>query len=87
MTESSSLLRYVPYTQAFDTSFEDMSRRVPDISKIQRLVGFQPKVQLSEIIERVIEFWTPEQSRGAALVAPAAAAASSGGLQPVSIAI
>jgi UDP-glucose 4-epimerase len=71
MTDSSSPLQYVPYDQAFDTSFEDMPRRVPDISKIHRYVGFQPKVHLSEIIERVIEFWTPEHHRGAALVAKA----------------
>ena len=37
----------------------NMSRRVPDISKIQKLIGYRPTVQLEEILERVIEYWTP----------------------------
>jgi nucleoside-diphosphate-sugar epimerase len=36
-----------------------MSRRVPDISKIQRMVGYRPKVHLDEILERVIAYWEP----------------------------
>jgi UDP-glucose 4-epimerase len=61
MTDSASTLRFVPYAQAFDASFEDMARRVPDITKIHRYVGYRPKVHLNEIIERVVEFWRPEQ--------------------------
>jgi nucleoside-diphosphate-sugar epimerase len=61
MTHSDSTLRFVPYAQAFDASFEDMPRRVPDITKIRRYVGYRPKVHLHEIIERVVEFWRPEQ--------------------------
>ena len=57
MTGSSSELRYVPYEQAFDSSFEDMPRRVPDISKLHRLVGYEPKVHLESIIEAVIGYW------------------------------
>jgi len=44
----------------FGHSFEDMSRRVPDISKIRQLVGYKPTVHLDEILERVIEYWMPE---------------------------
>jgi len=59
MTDSDSPIRFVPYHEVFGHNFEDMSRRVPDISKIQQLVGYQPKVHLNEILERVIEYWTP----------------------------
>lgn len=61
MTNSRSELRFIPYEQAFDGSFEDMPRRVPDISKLRRLVGYEPRVQLNGIIESVIQFWKAEQ--------------------------
>jgi len=51
----------------YGADFEDMSRRVPDISKLRRLVGYQPKVQLDEIITRTIDYWRgkaiPDASR------------------------
>jgi UDP-glucose 4-epimerase len=70
MTRSNSTLQFVPYAQAFDASFEDMPRRVPDISKIRRYVGYKPTVHLNEIIERVIDFWRPEESLTAPRVVP-----------------
>jgi UDP-glucose 4-epimerase len=70
MTHSDSTLQFVPYAQAFDASFEDMPRRVPDISKIRRYVGYKPTVHLNEIIERVIDFWRPEESLTAPRVVP-----------------
>ena len=63
MIGSASPIRLVPYNQVFDSSFEDMPRRVPDISKIRAFVGYSPTVQLDEIIERVIEFWTHTEMR------------------------
>jgi UDP-glucose 4-epimerase len=60
MTGSASAIRYVPYHKVFGQNFEDMSRRLPDITKIQQLVGYRPKVQLEEILERVIGYWTPQ---------------------------
>jgi nucleoside-diphosphate-sugar epimerase len=57
MTGSDSQIRFVPYHEVFGHSFEDMSRRVPDISKIQQLIGYRPKVHLDEILERVIGYW------------------------------
>src|SRR5262245_46572005 len=59
MTGSDSPIRFVPYHEVFGHSFEDMSRRVPDITKIQQLVGYQPKVHLDEILRRVIDYWRP----------------------------
>ena len=58
---SRSAIRYVSYEQAFDRSFEDMPRRVPDISKLRRLVGYEPRVHLNAIIDSVIGYWSPQQ--------------------------
>ena len=57
MTGSSSPVKFVPYNQVFDESFEDMPRRVPDIGKIARFIGYRPTVHLDEIIEHVVNFW------------------------------
>ncbi len=54
-TGSKSKLIYVPYEEAYPLGFEDMERRIPDLSKIKALIGFQPKVELDEILEMVIE--------------------------------
>jgi UDP-glucose 4-epimerase len=52
---SKSEIVTIPYDQAYEAGFEDMPRRVPDISKIRALVGYEPQVQLDEILTRVIE--------------------------------
>jgi UDP-glucose 4-epimerase len=48
---------FVPYDKAYEAGFEDMPRRVPDLTRVQQLVGYQPKVQLDEIIGLVIEYF------------------------------
>ncbi len=55
ITGSSSRIDYIPYAQAYEEGFEDMPRRVPDISKIRELIGFTPTILLDRIIESVIE--------------------------------
>jgi len=55
MTGSRSEIVMIPYDQAYEAGFEDMPRRVPDISRIKALVGYEPTVQLDETLERVIE--------------------------------
>jgi UDP-glucose 4-epimerase len=54
MTGSTSEIVTIPYDQAYEAGFEDMPRRVPDISKIRALIGYEPTVELDEILERVI---------------------------------
>ena len=54
MTNSASPIVTIPYDQAYEAGFEDMPRRVPDISKIRALVGYEPTVELEEILTRVI---------------------------------
>ena len=55
MTSSASPIQFVPYDQAYEAGFEDMPRRVPDISKVRDLVGYEPRLSLDEIVCRVIE--------------------------------
>jgi UDP-glucose 4-epimerase len=54
LTKSASPIKLVPYDEAYEAGFEDMPRRVPDISKASRLVGFAPQVTLDDILQRVI---------------------------------
>jgi UDP-glucose 4-epimerase len=56
LTRSESEIVFVPYDEAYEEGFEDMPRRIPDTSKVNKLVGFKPKKQLDEILQAVIEF-------------------------------
>lgn len=56
LTSSSSDICLVPYSEAYEPGFEDMERRLPDISKIQRLTGWTPTRSLQQIIQDVIEY-------------------------------
>ena len=55
MTGSRSEIVTIPYDQAYEAGFEDMPRRVPDITKLHSLIGYEPQVQLEETLERVID--------------------------------
>jgi UDP-glucose 4-epimerase len=57
MARSQSPIVFVPYDKAYESGFEDMPRRVPDITKIRRAVGYEPRVHLDEIIARVIDYF------------------------------
>jgi UDP-glucose 4-epimerase len=54
ITDSASPIVTVPYDQAYEAGFEDMPRRVPDLRKIEHLIGYRPEVGLDEIIRRVV---------------------------------
>ncbi len=56
LTKSTSEVVLVPYSEAYEEGFEDMPRRVPDISKIGALVGFRPKTSLDGILREVISY-------------------------------
>ena len=56
LTGSRSPIQLIPYDEAYEAGFEDMPRRVPDISKIGALIGYQPRLSLDEIIRTVIEY-------------------------------
>src|SRR3954454_1213221 len=61
LTGSSSAIVTVPYDQAYESGFEDMPRRVPDIGRIHALVGYRPTVDLDETLTRIIEHFRQEQ--------------------------
>ncbi len=56
LTQSSSEIVFVPYDEAYEEGFEDMPRRVPDISKVGDLVGFRPQMNLDGILKSVIDY-------------------------------
>lgn len=53
-TGSASEIRLVPYDEAYPKDFEDMQRRVPDVSRLLGLVGFAPGAGIAEIIDRIL---------------------------------
>jgi UDP-glucose 4-epimerase len=53
-TGSKSEIVTIPYDQAYEAGFEDMPRRVPDLAKLHKAIGYAPKVKLDEIIDRVV---------------------------------
>jgi UDP-glucose 4-epimerase len=59
---STSEIVRIPYDQAYEAGFEDMPRRVPDISKISTLIGYAPTVELDEILCRVLEHFRQQQA-------------------------
>jgi UDP-glucose 4-epimerase len=56
MVESDSEITFMPYDEAYEEGFEDMMRRVPDISKVRDLIGYEPKIGLHGILASVIEY-------------------------------
>jgi UDP-glucose 4-epimerase len=62
-TGSKSEIVMVPYDKAYEEGFEDMHRRIPDVTKLRKLTGYEPKVQLDEILDRVIAYFTSDQAR------------------------
>ena len=63
LTKSESEIVFVPYDEAYEEGFEDMPRRIPDISKVNRLVGFKPEMSLDGILKSVIEYHSGQNSR------------------------
>jgi UDP-glucose 4-epimerase len=54
---SSSPIKLVPYDQAYESGFEDMPRRVPDLSKIKAMIGYEPRLSLDDVIVQVIDYF------------------------------
>ena len=58
LTRSDSEIIFVPYDEAYEEGFEDMPRRVPDITKVRELIGFQPRMALDGILQSVINYYS-----------------------------
>ena len=59
-TGSRSEIQYVPYEKAYGNGFEDMRHRVPSLEKIKKQIGFNPKHDLSTIIQTIVEHQSEE---------------------------
>ena len=55
LTGSTSPIKFIPYDEAYESGFEDMPRRVPDLTKIRAMIGYEPKSSLDDILARVID--------------------------------
>ncbi len=62
-TGSSSPIVTVPYNEAYEAGFEDMQRRVPDISKIKRVIGWEPRKTLDQTLDEIIAYFRERESR------------------------
>ena len=60
MTGSQSEIKYIPYSEAYGEGFEDMMRRVPNLEKARRLIGYQPTQTLVNIINDVADQFREE---------------------------
>jgi UDP-glucose 4-epimerase len=56
LSGSESEIRLIPYREAYGAGFEDMQRRVPDLAKIGRAIGYTPRYSLGDILRDVIEY-------------------------------
>jgi UDP-glucose 4-epimerase len=57
LAASSSPIKNVSYDEAYESGFEDMPRRVPDLTKARKMIGFQPRFSLDDILVEVIEYF------------------------------
>jgi nucleoside-diphosphate-sugar epimerase len=69
LAQSESEIVFVPYSEAYEEGFEDMPRRVPNIGKINDLVGFSPAMSLDGVLRTVIEYHTGQERRNERAVA------------------
>jgi UDP-glucose 4-epimerase len=57
LSGSPSTIRFVPYDQAYESGFEDMPRRVPDLTRVRSLIDYEPKNGLDDILCQVIDYY------------------------------
>jgi UDP-glucose 4-epimerase len=71
IANSTSEISFVPYAEAYAPGFEDMDRRVPNVDRVQNLIGWTPKLSLNATLQRV-HSWLLESAEldGQSTVAP-----------------
>jgi len=55
LSGSKSIIKHIPYDEAYESGFEDMPRRVPDLTRVKGLIGYEPKHNLDDILVQVID--------------------------------
>ncbi len=63
LTGSNSAITHIPYDQAYIEGFEDMLRRVPDLSLAGRLIGYRPEVSLDDTIREIADYWRQQSGQ------------------------
>jgi UDP-glucose 4-epimerase len=76
MSGSASPIQHIPYDEAYEEGFEDMHRRVPDISKIRNLLNFQPTHDIRQIVQSVIDYFDAQVQDRRPITIPALAEAA-----------
>jgi UDP-glucose 4-epimerase len=61
IAQSESEIVFVPYDEAYVEGFEDMPRRIPDIGKVSKLIGYRATKNLDDILREVIAYYSQEQ--------------------------
>jgi UDP-glucose 4-epimerase len=56
-TGSTSEIKIIPYSEAYESGFEDMQRRVPDTGKVNRVIGWEPRKTLDQTLDEVINYY------------------------------
>ena len=57
LSGSKSTIKIIPYDVAYESGFEDMPRRVPDLTRVKSLIGYEPKHTLDDILTQVIDYF------------------------------
>jgi UDP-glucose 4-epimerase len=57
LSGSKSPIKFVPYDQAYESGFEDMPRRVPDLTKVAAMIGYKTRHTLDDILVQVIDYF------------------------------
>ena len=57
LAKSESSIKFVPYDEAYESGFEDMPRRLPDLTKVTQLIGYRPRHDLNDILIQVLEYF------------------------------
>jgi UDP-glucose 4-epimerase len=71
MTESASEIVFIPYEQAYESGFEDMARRLPDLTKIEQIIGYRPTLDLPRMLEWLIAYYRMDLDQPAVEERPA----------------
>ena len=57
LSGSKSPIKLVPYDEAYESGFEDMPRRVPDLAKVEAMIGYKTRFTLDDILTQVIAYF------------------------------
>jgi len=57
LSGSQSIIKFIPYDEAYESGFEDMPRRVPDLARVKSLIGYETRNTLDDILVQVIDYF------------------------------